>query len=321
MQRRIGVFRHHDYFLAPKIGQVLGKGGGRGNKRKAQKGGSGFHVMDSLSRSDCTDYSRSHAQVQEQPAAIRLVCAQMQVLWSKTRQKLSLRQSPPLAHHVQRKCDEGIAPMVRLPTYFISHGGGPWPWIAQMRQMLHSLEVSLARMPDEIGTTPKAILMISGHWEDDSFAIMSSPAPGMVYDYGGFPPETYQIKYPASGAPELARRTADLIAAAGLPARLDPDQGFDHGTFVPAFVMYPKADVPLYQVSLQRGYDPARHFALGRALAPLRDEGVLIVGSGLSYHNLRLFGPGAKEPSEAFDAWLAGVMAKPHAERTADLIG
>jgi aromatic ring-opening dioxygenase catalytic subunit (LigB family) len=142
----------------------------------------------------------------------------------------------------------------------------------------------------------------------------------MVYDYGGFPPETYQIKYPAPGAPDLARRTADLIAAAGLPARLDPDQGFDHGTFVPAFVMYPKADVPLYQVSLQRGYDPARHFALGRALAPLRDEGVLIVGSGLSYHNLRLFGPGAKEPSAAFDGWLDKVLALEPAQRTEALL-
>ena len=210
--------------------------------------------------------------------------------------------------------------MGRLPTYFISHGGGPWPWIAQMRQMLHSLEVSLARMPAEIGTTPKAILMISGHWEDDSFAVMSSPTPGIVYDYGGFPPETYQIKYPAPGAPEFARRTADLIAGAGLPTRLDPDQGFDHGTFVPAFVMYPQADVPLYQVSLQRGYDPARHFALGRALAPLRDEGVLIVGSCLSYHNLRLFGPGAKEPSAAFDGWLDKVLALDPARRTEALL-
>ncbi|MCF8485384.1 MAG: dioxygenase [Rhodobacteraceae bacterium] len=210
--------------------------------------------------------------------------------------------------------------MGRLPTYFISHGGGPWPWLPNMRQMLHSLEVSLARMPAEIGTTPKAILMISGHWEDDRFAVMSSPAPGMVYDYGGFPPETYQIKYPAPGAPALAQRTADLIAAAGLPTRLDPKQGYDHGTFVPAYVMYPKANVPLYQVSLQHGYDPAAHFALGRALAPLRDEGVLIVGSGLSYHNLRLFGPGAKEPSAGFDAWLDAALAKSPADRTQALL-
>ncbi len=206
--------------------------------------------------------------------------------------------------------------MPRLPTYFISHGGGPWPWLPNMRAMLATLESSLARMPQEIGEKPKAILMISGHWETTDFAVMSSPKPPMVYDYSGFPPETYQISYPAPGAPELARRTADLIAAAGLPTHLDAKQGFDHGTFAPAYVMYPNADVPIYQVSLQHGYNPAAHFALGRALAPLRDEGVLIVGSGLSYHNLRLFGPGAKVPSAAFDAWLSGTMALPAAQRT-----
>lgn len=210
--------------------------------------------------------------------------------------------------------------MAKLPTYFISHGGGPWPWISNMRQMLASLEVSLARMPEEIGTVPKAILMVSGHWEESDFAVMSSPAPGMVYDYGGFPPETYKIVYPAPGAPELAARTADLLRAAGLPTHLDAKRGFDHGTFAPAYVMYPKAEVPIYQVSLQHGYDPAAHFALGRALAPLRDEGVLIVGSGLSYHNLRLFGPGAKAPSAAFDAWLADAMAMEPAARTKALM-
>ena len=210
--------------------------------------------------------------------------------------------------------------MARLPTYFISHGGGPWPWIPNMRQSLHSLEVSLAHMPQEYDEVPKAICMISGHWEEDSFAVMTSPHPGMLYDYGGFPPETYKIVYPAPGAPELARRTADLIKAEGLPVTLDPKRGFDHGTFAPAYVMYPKANVPIYQVSLQHGYNPAAHFALGRALAPLRDEGVLIVGSGLSYHNLRLFGPGAKVPSAAFDAWLAETMAKPATERTDALL-
>lgn len=210
--------------------------------------------------------------------------------------------------------------MVRLPTYFISHGGGPWPWIPSMRQMLANLEVSLARMPEEIGEVPKAICMISGHWEADSFAVMTSPAPGMLYDYSGFPPETYTIVYPAPGAPQIAQRTADLIAAAGLPVSLDAKRGYDHGTFAPACVMYPKADVPMYQVSLLRGYDPAAHFALGRALAPLRDEGVLIVGSGLSYHNLSLFGPGAKVPSAAFDAWLGATMAKTGRARTQALL-
>ncbi|MDE4174383.1 class III extradiol ring-cleavage dioxygenase [Phaeobacter sp. PT47_59] len=208
----------------------------------------------------------------------------------------------------------------RMPSYFISHGGGPWPWIPNMSAALAPLAEALARMPYEIGERPKAVLMISGHWEAESFTVMTSPRPPMVYDYYNFPPETYEIQYPAPGAPELAQRTADLIAAAGLPVSMDAEQGYDHGTFVPMAVMYPDADVPLFQVSMRHGYSPAEHFALGRALAPLRDEGVLIVGSGLSYHNLREFGPRAKTPSEAFDSWLTEVMAQPSAERTEALL-
>ena len=204
----------------------------------------------------------------------------------------------------------------RFPTYFISHGGGPWPWLPDMRQMLHSLEVSLANMPKEIGETPKAILMVSGHWEEDDFAVMSSTAPGMVYDYGGFPPFTYQIKYSSPGAPQVAQRVAALLKTAGLPTHLDDTRGYDHGVFAPMQVMYPQADVPLLQVAIRHGYDPEQHLALGRALAPLRDEGILIVGSGLSYHNLRLFGPGAREPSAQFDAWLNEVLMSGPDKRT-----
>jgi aromatic ring-opening dioxygenase catalytic subunit (LigB family) len=207
-----------------------------------------------------------------------------------------------------------------LPTYFISHGGGPWPWIPEMRRQLAPLEASLANMPKEIGSTPKAILMISGHWEAPDFAVMASPQPPMVYDYSGFPDYTYQIKYSAPGAPEVARRIAGLLTAAGLPTHLDDKQGFDHGTFSPLQVMYPNADVPVLQVSLKHGYSPAEHLALGRALVPLRSEGILIVGSGLSYHNLRRFGPAAKEPSAAFDAWLDDAMHSDPARRTQQLL-
>ncbi|TAF70643.1 MAG: dioxygenase, partial [Curvibacter sp.] len=184
----------------------------------------------------------------------------------------------------------------RLPTYFISHGGGPWPWMADMRQMLASLDTALADMPRQIGRTPKAILMVTAHWEERAFTLGSNPAPGMVYDYGGFPAHTYSVVYPAPGAPELAVRVQSLLQAAGLPVALDPQRGYDHGTFVPLAVMYPDAKVPVLQMSLRAGLDPAEHMALGRALAPLRDEDVLIVGSGLSYHNLRNFGPGGTAP-------------------------
>lgn len=198
--------------------------------------------------------------------------------------------------------------MIALPTYFISHGGGPWPYMPDWRAMFHNLEASLMDIPHQIGTKPKAVLVISGHWESREFAVMAHPHPPMVYDYSGFPPHTYEVVYPAPGAPELARRVQALIAAAGIPARLDEEQGFDHGAFTPLVIMYPDADVPVIQLSLKTGYNPAEHFAVGRALAPLRKEGVLIIGSGLSYHNLRAFGPGAKEPSAAFDAWLQQVL-------------
>ena len=203
-----------------------------------------------------------------------------------------------------------------MPTYFISHGGGPWPWLPAMRAALEPLERSLARMPVEVGERPRAVLMISGHWERDAYTVMTSARPPMVYDYYNFPPETYQITYPAPGAPEIAVRAAGLIARAGLPVAEDAEQGFDHGTFVPMALMYPQADIPLFQVSMRHSYDPDEHMALGRALAPLRDEGVLIVGSGLSYHNLRQFGPQARVPSDAFDHWLTEALALAPADRT-----
>lgn len=210
--------------------------------------------------------------------------------------------------------------MPKLPTYFISHGGGPWPWLPNMRAMFVNLEASLKAMVADWAEKPRAILMISGHWEGAEVAVMASAAPPMVYDYHGFPPETYQITYPAPGAPDIAARALALLKGAGIAAHLDMKQGFDHGTFAPLAVMYPNADVPVFQISLLKSYDPAAHLAMGRALAPLRDEGVVIIGSGLSYHNLRLFGPAAKEPSKAFDTWLGQALAADPAARTQAMV-
>ncbi len=207
-----------------------------------------------------------------------------------------------------------------LPTYFISHGGGPWPWVPAWRRRFRKLETSLVRIPGEMATKPRAVLVVSGHWEEHEFAVMSASQPGMVYDYHGFPAETYRIVYPAPGAPEIAARTAELIHKAGLPTRLDERRGFDHGAFVPLFIMFEEAKTPVFQLSLKSGYDPLQHVELGRALAPLRAEGVLIIGSGLSYHNLDLFGPGASQPSKAFDDWLADVMASPPVRRTSSVL-
>ena len=208
----------------------------------------------------------------------------------------------------------------RLPTYFISHGGGPWPWMDEMAPAMQVLRASLADIPRQLGQTPKAVLMVTAHWEARAFTLGTHPQPGMVYDYGGFPPHTYQIQYPAPGTPALAQRVQTLLEAAGLPVAQDAQRGYDHGTFVPLAVMYPQADVPVLQMSLRAGLDPAEHLALGRALAPLRDEGVLIVGSGLSYHNLRAFGRAGQAPSQAFDAWLQTTMAAPAAQRTQSLL-
>lgn len=212
--------------------------------------------------------------------------------------------------------------MKRLPTYFLSHGGGPWPYLSgPFRAHYHLLEASLKETARELGAKPRAILVVSGHWEAAEFTVMASPQPGMVYDYSGFPEHTYQVQYPAPGSPELAGRVRGLLEAAGLTTRSDDRRGFDHGCFAPLAVMYPAADVPVVQLSLKAGYDPQAHLAAGRALAPLRDEGVLILGSGLSYHNLQEFGEQAKEVSAAFDAWLQDVLlhASP-AERSRRLL-
>src|SRR4051812_20475138 len=193
----------------------------------------------------------------------------------------------------------------RLPTYFVSHGGGPWPWMKkEMGPVYAQLEAALADMPRQIGRTPRAILMVSAHWEAPAFTVQGGAQPPMIYDYGGFPAHTYQVHYDAPGSPALAQRVVQLLEGAGLPAAIDAERGFDHGAFSPMAAIYPEADVPMVQLSLKRGLDPSEHLALGRALAPLRDEDVLIVASGLSYHNLRNFGPQAHAPSKAFDDWL-----------------
>jgi aromatic ring-opening dioxygenase catalytic subunit (LigB family) len=209
----------------------------------------------------------------------------------------------------------------RLPTFFISHGGGPWPWLdGDFRRQFDRLEVSLGEIAKSLPEKPRAVLVISGHWEEDRFTVMSAERPGMVYDYSGFPRHTYEIRYDAPGSPQVADRVRELLEAAGIPVALDAKQGYDHGTFVPLAVMYPQADVPVVQLSIKRGYRPEDHLALGRALAPLRDEGVLIVASGLSYHNLRAFGPAAQAPSEAFDGWLSETLASDPGNRTKRLV-
>ena len=200
----------------------------------------------------------------------------------------------------------------RLPTYFISHGGGPWPWMKeQMGGVYDRLEASLARMPADIGRTPRAVLMLSAHWEAPQFTVQTHARPPMLYDYGGFPDFTYRIQYPALGAPEVAARVREALSAAGIASQEDAARGFDHGMFAPMAVIYPNADVPVLQLSLKRGLAPDEHLALGRALAPLRDEGVLIMGSGFFTHNLRALSRDGSVSAvmEEFDDWGRRALA------------
>jgi aromatic ring-opening dioxygenase catalytic subunit (LigB family) len=193
----------------------------------------------------------------------------------------------------------------RLPVLFISHGGGPWPYIDAMRPQYVHTERELRRLPARLPARPKAVLVISGHWEAAQFSVASSARPGMEYDYSGFPPHTYEIRYAAPGDPVLAARARALIAGAGLEVALDPRRGFDHGVFVPLGLMYPQADMPIVMVSIKSTYDPREHLALGRALEPLRDEEVLIIGSGLNYHNMQGFGRNsATADAEVFNRYL-----------------
>lgn len=211
----------------------------------------------------------------------------------------------------------------RLPTYFISHGGGPWPWLdGPFRATFDKLEQSLFAIRRELAEVPRAVLVVTGHWEEDGFAVSSGESPGMVYDYYGFPEHTYHIRYAAPGSPALAARVAQLLEGGGVPVRLDPERGYDHGTFSLMKPLYPEERMPLVQLSIDRRYDPARHLEIGKLLAPLRDEGVLIIGSGLTYHNLReMRGTGGQVPSRLFDDWLQhALVGSSPAEREQQLL-
>jgi aromatic ring-opening dioxygenase catalytic subunit (LigB family) len=218
-----------------------------------------------------------------------------------------------------------------MPAVYLPHGGGPWPFMAggafgppAMWRGLRAYLEGLSSLPS---ATPKCLLVISAHWEETLPTVMSGSNPPMLYDYQGFPPETYRLQWPAPGAPELAERVANLLAAAGIESRLNDVRGFDHGVFVPLMLAYPEAQIPTIQLSLKQGLDPAEHLAYGRALAPLRDEGVFLIGSGMSYHNMHGFMSsmhgeyGAiEEDSKDFDNWLAESMLLEPEERDARLI-
>ena len=201
--------------------------------------------------------------------------------------------------------------MTRMPTYYSPHGGGPCffmdtpPGIPT--DTWDSMAEFLRNLPSDLPEPPKAIVVISAHWMTDVPTMITSEAPPLLYDYYGFPEHTYKLTYPAPGAPKLAERVSGLLNEAGFETASETKRGLDHGVFIPFKVIYPDADIPILQLSMLKTEDAAEHIRMGKALAPLRDEGILIVGSGLSYHNLRHFfhQPLAHDQtSKAFDDWL-----------------
>jgi aromatic ring-opening dioxygenase catalytic subunit (LigB family) len=178
------------------------------------------------------------------------------------------------------------------------------------------LEGLAATLPE----TPKALLVVSGHWEEPAFTVGAAARPDLIFDYSGFPAHTYKLTWPAPGQPTLAGQVAGLLSRAGLPSAFSLSRGYDHGVFVPLKVAFPQAQVPVVTLSLALSptgkLDPALHLAAGRALASLRDEGVLIVGSGMSFHNLRAYlQPETLPRAREFDAWLTQAVQSPSPER------
>jgi 4,5-DOPA dioxygenase extradiol len=192
----------------------------------------------------------------------------------------------------------------RMPSIFLAHGSplllDDATWIAELGRWAHA-------MP-----RPKSVLMISAHWLDEPVTLGATVTVPLVYDFYGFPQKYYEVTYPAPGAPDLAKRTRELLSQHG-PVADDPTRGLDHGAYVPMVAMYPDADVPTLQVSIPT-MDPTALIDLGRALAPLRDEGVLIIGSGFLTHNLRTIDwngrSGPASWAADFDAWAKDAIAK-----------
>ncbi|HUH89889.1 MAG TPA: class III extradiol ring-cleavage dioxygenase [Lysobacter sp.] len=213
----------------------------------------------------------------------------------------------------------GAGKNARMPVFFIPHGAGPcffmdWNPADTWTRMASFLK----GVADTLPARPRAIVLVSGHWLEPRFSVTGHARPPLIYDYSGFPPHTYELTYPAPGNPELAQQVAKLLSQDGAEARVDGERGFDHGMFIPLKLMFPDADIPVIQLSLRRDLDPLAHLEAGRTLAALRDEGVLVIGSGMSFHNMRGYGDARYTPISAeFDDWLTAAVESASAERDA----
>jgi len=194
------------------------------------------------------------------------------------------------------------------PIIYIPHGGGPMPLLNEPNHL--GLINFLTELPAKLGE-PKAVLVISAHWEEDITTISSRAQPELIYDYYGFPEESYQIQYKAAGEPELADKIMKMLKWQDISVKLDPKRGLDHGTFVPLKLIYPNADIPVVQLSLTNDLDPQKQINVGKAIGKLVEEEVLIIGSGLSFHNLKVLmscDPIVYDKSERFDSWLNNIV-------------
>ncbi len=213
----------------------------------------------------------------------------------------------------------------RQPAIFLPHGGGPcffMDWSATgfggPADTWNATQRFLEGLAGTLPEPPKSLLVISGHWEEPVFTTSAAAAPKLIFDYSGFPEHTYRLTWPAPGNRDLAAQAAGLLKQANLPSAVSPSRGYDHGVFVPLKVAFPQAQIPVVTLSLAASLDPGLHLAAGRALAPLRDEGVLIVGSGMSFHNLRGYmRPETPERARAFDKWLTTAVESPAPRRDA----
>jgi len=207
----------------------------------------------------------------------------------------------------------------RMPVFFIPHGAGPcffMDW--NPADTWDNMAGFLKQIESTLPSRPSAIVLVSGHWLEPQFSLTGHARPSLIYDYYGFPSHTYEIAYPAPGDPALASQAAQLLNEQGLQARVDAGRGFDHGVFIPLKLVFPSADIPVVQLSLRQDMDPAAHLAAGQALATLRDQNVLILGSGMSFHNMRGYGDPRYTPVSAeFDEWLTTAVESPPEQRTA----
>jgi 4,5-DOPA dioxygenase extradiol len=214
-------------------------------------------------------------------------------------------------------------PQDKAQIVYFSHGGGPLPILGDPSH--RAMVDFMMQLPSRL-RKPDAILVISAHWEESVATLLGAQSPPLFYDYYGFPDEAYEITYPAPGNPGLANRIAGLLNRNNIPARVDPERGFDHGLFIPLKLMYPQADIPSTQLSLLRGLNPDAHIALGKALRELMHENILVIGSGFSFHNMGAFSwqeNNTPDPAnDAFQNWLIDVCTGPidQAEREQRLI-